>query len=274
MTQYMNISGYKFIPLQKIATLRVDLLKLAGQLDLKGTILLSYEGINITLAGLPDAIDEYKNMLMQDERFADINFKVSYSDFIPFSKMIIRLKEEIVTMGVKNIKAPSVPENTISPQELKQWYDEGKEFTILDTRNVYETKIGTFENAKLLPLENFRQFPALAKAMGDKEKTKPIVMYCTGGVRCEKAMPMLQELGFKEIYQLHGGIIKYLEECGGAHYQGECFVFDERIAVDATLKVTGTKLCSVCQVPVTQTEQVESNFEQTQQCLECISSSR
>ncbi len=271
MTEYTNISGYKFIPLEKIATLRVDLHKSAVDLGIKGTILLSHEGINVTLAGSAKAIQLYKNFLKQDERFADIVFKDSFSNFVPFSKMVIKLKKEIVTMGVEHVKAPSEPENAISPKELKRWYDESKEFTILDTRNVYETKIGTFKNAKLLPLDNFRQFPTLMQAMTNEEKAKPIVMFCTGGVRCEKAMPFLQDLGFKEVYQLHGGIIKYFEECGGAYYQGECFVFDDRVAIDPTLKVTGTKLCSHCQTPVTLAEQAEANFVEMQQCLACIS---
>lgn len=271
MTQYLNISGYKFVPLHKIATLRVDLLKTAIDSGIKGTILLSHEGINMNLAGLPEAVHTYATFLKNDARFADIIFKESFSEFVPFSKMVIKLKKEIISMGVANIQPPSVPENTIAPKELQRWYDEGKPFTILDTRNLYEFKIGTFENAKVLPLENFRQFPKLMQALPEEERNKPIVMFCTGGVRCEKAMPFLQEQGFKEIYQLHGGILKYFEECGGAHYEGECFVFDDRIAINPDLQPTGAKLCDACQAPVTLAEQAQVNFNAKHQCLACVS---
>lgn len=271
MTHYLNISGYKFIPLEKIATLRVDLHKVALEHGIKGTILLSHEGININLAGLPESIYSYVAFLHQDHRFSDIKFKESATDFIPFSKMMIKLKKEIISMGVSDVQPPSEPENTLSPKELRRWYDEGKAFTMLDTRNLYETKIGTFENAKSLPLENFRQFPRMMQELPETERAKPIVMFCTGGVRCEKAMPYLQELGFKEIYQLHGGILKYFEECGGAHYQGECFVFDDRIAIDPNLQPTGAKLCIACQAPVTLAEQAATNFALTQHCHDCVS---
>lgn len=269
MAHIINISGYKFTPLEKIATLRVDLRKRADDLGIKGTILLSHEGINIALAAEREAIEAYKDFLKQDSRFADIELKESVSDFVPFSKMVIKLRKEIVTMGVEGVEPPSKPEQALAPKELKQWYDEGKKFTILDTRNTYEFKIGSFENAKLLPLENFRQFPGRMQTLSEEDKAEPIVMFCTGGVRCEKAMPFLQEQGFKNIFQLHGGIIKYLEECGGDHYNGECFVFDDRIAIDADLKVTGTQLCRGCQVPVTVAEQAQCDFENAHLCSDC-----
>jgi predicted sulfurtransferase len=269
MTDIINISGYKFTPLEKIATLRVDLRKRAEDLDIMGTILLSHEGINLSLAGKQEAIDTYVEFIKQDDRFGDIDFKKSVSDFVPFSKMIIKLKKEIVSMGVEGVKSPSKPANALAPKELKRWYDEGKDFTIIDTRNTYEFKIGTFKNAKLLPLENFRQFPDIMRNKSEKEKAEPIVMFCTGGVRCEKAMPFLQEQGFKNIFQLHGGIIKYFEECGGEHYDGECFVFDDRVAIGADLKVTGSQLCKNCQMPVTVSEQAQCDFEKLKMCCEC-----
>jgi len=272
MTHIINISSYKFTPLEKIATLRVDLLKKANDLGIKGTILLSHEGINVALAAERDALDAYIVFLTQYPQFSDMEFKESLSDFVPFSKMVIKLKKEIVTMGVDGVECPAVPEYALDPKELKQWYDEGKKFTILDTRNTYEFKIGSFENAKLMPLDNFRQFPEKMKAMSEEEKAEPIVMFCTGGVRCEKAMPFLREQGFKNIFQLHGGIIKYLEECGADHYEGECFVFDDRISLDAGLKVTGTQLCRGCQEPVTKAEQSECDFENKHLCSNCCAS--
>lgn len=269
MTSTVNISGYKFIPLEKIATLRVDLRKKALELGIKGTILLSHEGININLAAGRKKIDSFKLFLSSDPRFADIVFKESISEFVPFEKMLVKLKKEIISMGIEGIQPPSQPENALSPKELKEWYDKGKPFTILDTRNYYEAKIGTFKNAKVLPLDNFRQFPKYMENFSEEEKEHEIVMFCTGGVRCEKAMPYLQKLGLKNIFQLHGGIIKYFEECGGEHYEGECFVFDDRIALNPDLTVSGAVLCSGCQAPVTTSEQTEANFGETLLCLEC-----
>lgn len=270
MAQVINISGYKFIPLEKLATLKVDLLKSLINLGVKGTILLSREGININLAGSPDAIVSAKAIFHADGRFSDILFKESASQFIPFSKMIIKIKKEVISMGISELKFPDKPKNVLAPRELKRWYDEGKPFTILDTRNAYEVKIGTFKNAKRLPLENFRQFPTtISQEVSKEEKERPLVIFCTGGIRCEKAMPFLQDQGFKHIYQLQGGILNYFKECGGAHYQGECFVFDDRIAIDANFQPTGTKLCRTCQMPVTYEEQVRTHFEKTQQCITC-----
>ncbi len=270
MTDIINISGYKFIPLAKIATLRVDLLKKADDLQIKGTILLSHEGININLAAQRKSIDAYKAFLKQIPVFADIEFKESVSDFTPFAKMVIKLKKEIISMGVEGIQPPSQPENAIAPETLKSWYESGQEFNILDTRNIYEYKIGTFENAQTLPLENFRQLPELLMHFSEEDKEKPTVMFCTGGVRCEKAMPYLKEQGFRNIYQLHGGIIKYLEACGGEHYQGECFVFDDRVALTKDLKASGAQLCQGCQAPVTVEEQAQCDFEAKKRCLNCL----
>jgi predicted sulfurtransferase len=265
----INISGYKFIPLEKIATLRVDLRKYCKSLDLVGTILLSVEGININLSGVEKAIAEFKLFIKSDHRFHDIVFKESISTGKPFSKMLVKLKNEIVTMGIADVHSPSQPNNIIDAKQLKQWLDEDKDFLLLDTRNDYETKIGTFRNAEIPKIKNFREFPQYVSKLEPEKINKPIVVFCTGGVRCEKAMPWLEQQGLTNVYQLHGGILKYFEECGGAHWQGECFVFDDRIAVTPDLNETGTKLCTQCQFPVTQNEQVQSHYTKHQCCLSC-----
>lgn len=230
----LNIAGYKFLPLQDLLSLQTDLTDLARQLNLKGTILLSDEGINLSLAGEIDNIHFFKKKLTEDKRFSDITFRESFSDFIPFKRMKVKIKKEIITMYRDEVKPEENRAPSISPQHLKQWLDENKEITIVDTRNEYEMAYGTFENAVNLHLDDFSEFPEKSAQL---EKHKPIVMFCTGGIRCEKAALHLLQNGFEEVYQLDGGILNYFKEVGGAHYQGDCFVFDERVALDPELQV-------------------------------------
>lgn len=228
-----NIAGYKFINLTDLSALRTHLLEqcLAGQL--KGTILLSPEGINLSLAGTIPAVEALVAILAADERFADMNFRVSYSDFQPFKRMKVKVKKEIIAFRQPEIRPELQRASTIAPQQLQQWLHEKKDFLLLDTRNDYEIELGTFVGATTLHLNDFCEFPAAAQQL---PRTKPIVMFCTGGVRCEKAGLHLLNQGFSEVYQLEGGILNYFAEVGGAHYSGGCFVFDERVAVNADLQ--------------------------------------
>jgi predicted sulfurtransferase len=250
--QTLNIAGYKFIELLDLDALRENLQALCATSALKGTILLSPEGINISVAGSKLAITDFKAALAGDERFADMRFHHTYSRQQPFQMLKVKLKNEIITMRcgdvapLQNNRAPD-----ISPAELKKWLDEKRDITLLDTRNDYEYRFGTFVGAINLHLHHFGELPA---AVQNLDKQKPLVMFCTGGIRCEKAALYLQSQGFAEVYQLDGGILGYFAQIGGAHYSGECFVFDERVALDAYLKYNGTSQCQICNGPVSVNE--------------------
>ncbi len=251
----VNISAYKFIPLTRLATLQDELRYQCEQAGVLGTILLAAEGINLYLAAQAPNIQRIQAYLAEDERFNDLTYKVSLSKDVPFKKMVVKVKKEIVTMAQPQVNPMEKTGEHLAPETLKAWLDEGRDLTILDTRNDYEVTIGAFEGAMALPMENFREFPETTAQLSDDLKDKPLVMYCTGGIRCEKAANIMLEQGFKEVYQLDGGILNYFEKCGTAHWEGECFVFDDRIAVDANLQETPTVLCSSCHWPIKAEEQ-------------------
>lgn len=227
-----NIASYKFIALNELPTLRAQLLALCEALQLKGTILLSEEGINLTLAGTPTNMAAFKTELTADPRFADLVFKISYSGFQPFKRLKVKLKKEIITLRNPSVRPLESRAPSISPAELKQWLDERRDITLLDTRNDYEVEAGTFSGAVNLHLNDFCEF---AKTTNKIQRDKPVVMFCTGGIRCEKAALHLLNEGFSDVYQLDGGILNYFEKVGGVHYDGACFVFDERVALDSNL---------------------------------------
>jgi UPF0176 protein len=236
----VNLSCYKFITLEDRAALKADLSARLGELGLLGTILLAPEGINVFLAGPREAIDAGMVYLRADPRFADLAPKESLSAEAPFRKLRIRLKKEIITMKRPLIRpeegrAPSVPAAL-----LKKWLDrgcddEGRPVVMLDTRNDYEVAAGTFTHAVDYGVKVFSEFPAHIAAHRDDFAGKTVVSFCTGGIRCEKAAIHMKALGLEHVFQLEGGILKYFEDVGGAHYQGDCFVFDEREAVSADL---------------------------------------
>ncbi|HSW70089.1 MAG TPA: rhodanese-like domain-containing protein [Gammaproteobacteria bacterium] len=247
MVPILNIASYKFTRLSGLPEWRDVLLKKANQLNLKGTILLSFEGININLAGFPENIDPFVEFLLKRENLSDLTFRKSYSDFQPFKHMQVKIKPEIITLKQPDIHPEQETAPHISPQEFKKWLDEARDITILDTRNQYEVEFGTFDHAENLHLEDFSEFP---EAISRISRKKPVVMFCTGGIRCEKASSVMLKAGHSQVYQLQGGILNYFAEVGKDHYNGECFVFDQRIALDANLKPTGTQQCLVCQGPV------------------------
>jgi RluA family pseudouridine synthase len=266
---FVNIAGYKFVSLADLADLKLQLLPRCRQLELKGTILLSNEGINLFLAGSREGVDDFLADLRKLEPFADFEVKESLSDHQPFNRMLVRLKKEIISMGVPAI----VPEQRTSPKlkatELKEWLDEGKPVTLLDVRNDYEVEVGTFENATPIGIDHFRKFPDAVNRLPDNVKENPIVMFCTGGIRCEKAGPLMEEQGFENVFQLDGGILKYFEECGGDHYDGECFVFDQRVAVDPNLQETDTTQCYGCQAVLSLEDQQSPLYLPPKSCPKC-----
>lgn len=251
----IHTSTYKFIPLQDLNLWQKKFSGWGEQYQAKGTILLAPEGINISIAAEEANLQGFKNELAKLPEFNDLFYKDSLSSQMPFKKYCVKIKEEIIPLRKGAFTFEKNPEHTLSPEQLKQWLDEGVDFELFDTRNVYETGIGTFEKAKVVPLRYFRDFPEVFEQHTDPDKLKPRVIFCTGGVRCDKALPLLLQMGYPNVYQLEGGIINYFQKCGGAHYRGECFVFDERISLNPELHETDTKLCQICQFPMTGEEQ-------------------
>jgi UPF0176 protein len=225
---FTHIAGYKFIPLDNLPNLRTQLKQSCNDLQLKGTILLSAEGVNVMLAGTPKAIPSIEKLLIK--YFGEMRFRETPCEAQPFQKMVVKLKKEIISMGAPGLLKEQSPARRVTAQELKQWLDEKRDVVLLDTRNDYEIAAGTFENAVDPNIKHFRHFPEAIKNLDPALKDKPVVAFCTGGIRCEKAGLALQQQGFTNVYQLDGGILRYFDECGQSHYKGKCFVFDERIA--------------------------------------------
>lgn len=250
MKPIVNISTYKFVALQDLEKYKEHFLMLCKHAGLLGTILLSEEGINIMLAGTREQIDIFDAYLRKDPCFEDIVFKESFSDEVPFKRMRVRIKSEIITLGIPDVDRVRETGRHIKPKEFKQWLDEGRDIVLLDTRNDYEVEFGTFKNAIDPKIDNFQEFPDVVDNLDTALKEKTVVMFCTGGVRCEKASILMEQKGFKDVYQIDGGILKYFEECGGEHWEGDCFVFDERIALNKKLEPTGAAQCHVCGFPV------------------------
>lgn len=268
--QHLNIAGYKFVVLPDRDALRQPLKQQCDELGLKGTILLSFEGINIFIAGPEENINVFRTSLLDDERFADIEFKESYSEHQPFNRMNVRLKNEIISVGLPNFNRIEPDHGRIRPQELHERLLNDDDLVLLDTRNTYETRLGTFQNAIELDLDTFRSFPEAVDKLGDEYKDKEIVMFCTGGVRCEKASVIMKDAGFTNIKQLEGGILGYFEQVGGDYWDGECFVFDKRVALLPNLTETGTTICFACREPLTPKEQLHPAYVPGESCSYCI----
>jgi len=236
----LNIAAYRFVALNDLAQLRAAFKARGAQLELKGTVLIATEGINLFLAGAAANVEAFLETLLADARFAPIEVKRSWSSAQPFRRLLVKIKREIVSMHRPEINPGETPAPRLAPQELKRWLDEGRDIVLLDTRNQFEVELGTFENTLALGLKSFSDFPRATPALPETLKHQPIVTFCTGGIRCEKAAPWLISQGFREVYQLDGGILNYFEQCGGAHFRGECFVFDERVALDPALRAADT----------------------------------
>jgi predicted sulfurtransferase len=233
--------------------------------------LISTEGVNGNLAGSAPALRLFPEFLASlNLGLTGIPFKESWSDHQPFTRMLVKIKKEIIAFGVEGIDPARNPAPYLPPQELKKWLDEKKDLILLDTRNDYEIKTGTFEGAQHLNVRTFREFALKASEMPEEWKKKTIVSFCTGGIRCEKAAPLLQKLGFQNVFQLQGGILKYFEECGASHYQGECFVFDYRVGVNPQLQETDTVHCCNCQFPVSAEEQQSPAYQPGISCPRCV----
>jgi UPF0176 protein len=267
--QIVNVAAYKFVRLGGLVDRRDRLRKLTQDLQLRGTILLSEEGINLFVAGEMAAVRQLLASIQTDVEIGRLEVKESIGDYQPFNRMLVKIKKEIIAFGVAGIDPIHSPAAKISPRKLKSWLDAGRPVRLLDVRNDYEVQLGTFENAFPLGIDHFRHFPEAVNQLPTEMKSEPIVMFCTGGIRCEKAGPYMQQVGFQEIYQLEGGILKYFEQCGQDHFQGECFVFDKRVALDANLQETPTTICFACQHPLSAEEQESPDYVFGERCSYC-----
>ncbi|MEY4569292.1 MAG: hypothetical protein RLZZ398_731 [Verrucomicrobiota bacterium] len=270
MSAVTNISTYRFAELTGLKELRENLIADCKAWELKGTILLSTEGINLFVAGAAESIDLLLAKLREIPGLEGLEPKISLSDDQPFNRMLVRLKKEIISFGMESIRPANYTSPKIPAAELKRWLDEGRPVTLLDTRNDYEVKLGTFKGAIIPNINTFREFPDAVRKLPEALKDQPVVMFCTGGIRCEKAGPFMENEGFRNIYQLDGGILKYFEECGGEHYDGECFVFDQRVGVDPGLRESGYAVCFACQAPLDAADQEDPRHVEGVSCPHCF----
>ena len=238
---FTNISAYKFVTLaqEALVLLQQQLHERASQLTIKGSILLSTEGINLFMAGPTATMQEWIKHLQSYPYFSDLEFKESLSAHLPYKRLRVRIKKEIICMNQPQIQPERKTGAHLEPKDLKAWQEQHPDFVVLDTRNDYEYEVGSFEKAIQLNIQNFNDFPAALAQLPESYKKKPILTFCTGGIRCEKATAYMLEQGFESVWQLKGGILNYFQHCGGEQFQGNCFVFDERQAVNPNLEEVG-----------------------------------
>jgi UPF0176 protein len=273
--EYVNIAYYKFVAIDDPNQLRNELLTCCNNLNIKGTILLAKEGINSCLVGSAESIDSFIQFMHSKPFFADIEFKKSFSSHIPFRRMLVKVKSEIIPMGMDSIQPAHFTGKYVEALELKKWLDDGEDVVILDTRNDYEVELGTFKNAIDPKLTKFRDFPKWIEDNFSNYKNKKVVTFCTGGIRCEKATAFMRQEGFEEVYQLQGGILKYFEETHQKaphednHYNGDCFVFDYRVAVDKALNETKYEICYSCWTPLNENDLKSPLYKKDIHCHRC-----
>jgi UPF0176 protein len=237
----------------------------------RGTLLLANEGINGTIAGSRHAIDTVITWLKSDPRLAELECKESITSVMPFNRTKVKLKKEIVTMGIEGIDPKQVVGTYVNAQDWNSLIDD-PEVLVIDTRNDYEFQVGTFKNAINPNTQSFREFPQYVKENLDSDKHKKVAMFCTGGIRCEKSTAFLKQQGFDEVYHLKGGILKYLEEMPieSTLWEGECFVFDERVTVNHHLEKGSYDQCNACRLPITEVDKISDKYQQGVSCPHCF----
>ena len=263
---------YQFVSLENPGGLRAPLLELMHQEGIRGTLLLASEGLNGTVAGTRTGIDRLIDWLRVPERFPGLSHKESYCEEMPFLRTKVKLKKEIVTMGIEGVDPKDVVGTYIKPEDWNALISD-PDVTLIDTRNDYEVQIGTFKDAKNPRTESFREFPAFVEENLDPAKHKKVAMFCTGGIRCEKSTSYLKSQGFDEVYHLEGGILNYLENVPEAEsaWEGECFVFDERVAVDHQLNRGQYDQCNACRMPITEEDRRDGHYVHGVSCPHCYS---
>ena len=275
MASFLTTAFYHFIALDNIKTLKTIIQDYCDHKLIKGTILLAHEGINGTISGEEDEILRFHKFIKNDQKFSDVfknlEYKSSWSNENPFYRMKVRLKKEIVALGIPEVSPTIKVGKYIEPEDWDNLIND-PEITLIDTRNNYEVDIGTFKNAINPRTTSFREFPEYVKKNLNPKKNKKIAMFCTGGIRCEKASSYMIEEGFAEVYHLKGGILKYLEELPKEKslWQGECFVFDQRVAVTAELKEGQYSQCYACRHPLSSEEMKSDNYNEGISCSYCI----
>ncbi len=261
---------YKFAAFPDYASCRERWRERAQELGLRGSVLLASEGINGTLAGEPDALHKFLGVLRQDERFADLEVKHSFAASPPFRRLKVRLKKEIVTLGEPSVDPRAAVGSYVDPAEWNALISD-PEVTLVDTRNRYETEVGMFAGAIDPATQDFREFPAYVSRDLDPEKHPKVALYCTGGIRCEKATNLLLQRGFKHVYHLKGGILNYLEKVPleASLWRGECFVFDRRVTVDHALRPGQYSLCDGCDRPLAPEDHASPLYREGVHCAAC-----
>ena len=270
---YVVCALYHFVTVEDPAAVQTNLLMLLKQHDIRGTLLVAREGLNGTVAGSRHAIDAMLDHLRADTRFSQLRWKESESEEAPFLRTRVKLKEEIVTMGVPDIDPTQIVGTYVKPGD---WNDliSDPDVILIDTRNDYEVQIGTFRHAVNPHTTSFREFPDYVAKHLDPEQHRKVAMFCTGGIRCEKSTAYLKAQGFREVYHLEGGILKYLEEVpeNDSLWQGECFVFDERVSVNHQLEPGVYKQCHACRMPISESDMTDPSYEPGISCPHCINS--
>ena len=268
--EILNVAGYKFEPLKNLDYLIPQFQNKCDELELKGSVYLSPNGINFSIAGTKENVNTYIKFIEQNPKFKDIPLKKTFSATQPFRRMKVRLKKEIISLGRDDINPKELTGEYISPRELFEMYENKEDVIVLDTRNEYETRVGTFENAIDLNLDTFRAFPEAVESLPEEYKDKQIVMYCTGGKKKKKASAVMMKAGFEDVKQLDGGVLEYFKETGGAYWEGDCFVFDERVALDKELNETEYIYCYICREPLSAEEKASLEFKINEYCPYCI----
>jgi UPF0176 protein len=270
MSQYLTAALYKFVSLPNYQALQAPILDACNQHHIKGTLLLAGEGINGTIAGAPEDIRALLAYLKSFPEFSDLEHKESYADTHPFYRMKVKLKKEIVTMGVAGVNPNDVVGTYVKPEDWNTLISD-PDVILLDTRNDYEVHIGTFKGAVDPKTATFREFPEYVAQHLDKTKHKKVAMFCTGGIRCEKASSFMKQQGFEEVYHLQGGILKYLETVPKEQsmWEGECFVFDQRVAVKHGLEVGEYDQCYACRMPLSPEELKSPQYTPGISCPHC-----
>jgi len=270
MSNIVVAALYKFVSLPDFHKLREPLLDHCLAQNIRGTLLLAEEGINGTVAGSREAIDSLLAYLKADPRLADLSHKESFDSSQPFYRMKVKLKKEIVTMGIDGIDPNEVVGTYVKPKDWNALISD-PDVVLIDTRNDYEVEIGTFKGAVDPKTESFRQFPEYVRQNYNPAKHKKVAMFCTGGIRCEKASAFMKREGFEEVYHLEGGILKYLEEVDqpDSLWQGECFVFDNRVSVKQGLEPGEYALCHGCRWPITDADRQSDKYEEGVSCPAC-----
>lgn len=268
---YLVCALYKFVSLENYKEIRAPLREFMEAQGIRGTILLAYEGINGTVSGPKDSVDELLAYLNADERIRPISYKLSWHENQPFYRTKVKLKKEIVTMGVDGIDPLKTVGTYVAPKDWNALISD-PEVTVIDTRNDYEIEIGTFKHALNPNTDSFREFPEYVAKELQPEKHKKVAMFCTGGIRCEKSTAYLKEQGFDEVYHLQGGILQYLEDIPESEslWEGDCFVFDNRVAVNHQLEKSVYDQCYGCRLPITEEDKQSDKFEAGVTCPACF----